>query len=60
MTHADKRGICMAELSPEERERVLKGKPWGTLILMMLLLAGFLAGWGYMYFYMFLEHGPVH
>ena len=50
----------MSELSPEERERILHGKPWGTLVLMLLLLGSFLAGWGYMYFYMFLEQGPLH
>jgi len=48
----------MSNLSPEEQEAV-KDAPKGTFALMMMLAVAMAAGWAYMFFFMFLKHGPV-
>jgi hypothetical protein len=48
----------MTQLTPEEQEAI-KDAPKGTYALMLLLAAFMMAGWAYMFFFMFLKHGPV-
>lgn len=49
----------MNQLTPEEEQKILKGTPKGTFALMMVLAVLMFAGWAYMYFDMFLKHGPI-
>ena len=49
----------MSQLTPEEEEKILASPPKGTFALMLLVGALIFAGWAYMFFFMFLEHGPV-
>jgi hypothetical protein len=49
----------MSQLSPEEEKKLLESSPKGTLALMLVLAAAMFAGWAYMYFNMFLKHGPI-
>ena len=49
----------MSQLTPEEEKKILATPPVGTFALMLLVGALIFAGWVYMFFYMFLEHGPV-
>ena len=48
----------MSNLSAEEQQAI-KDAPKGTFALMMLLAVAMAAGWAFMFFFMFLEHGPV-
>ena len=48
----------MSQLSPQEQEAI-KDAPKGTYALMLLLALLLAAGWAYMFFYMFLKHGPI-
>lgn len=48
----------MSDLSPQEQEAI-KDAPKGTYALMVLLAIAMSAGWAYMFFFMFLKHGPV-
>lgn len=48
----------MNQLTPEE-EKKLTGVPKGTFALMLLLGALLFAGWAFMFFARFIEHGPV-
>mgnify|MGYP001822160116 CR=1 FL=1 len=50
----------MHHLSPEEDQTILNSLPWGTFALMLLSSALMFAGWAFMFFGMFLEHGPVN
>jgi len=50
----------MSQLTPEEEQKILNSAPTGTFALMLLVGALLLAGWAYMFFFMFLEHGPVN
>lgn len=50
----------MARVSPEEEEKILHSAPKGTFTLLFLFAILFMGGWLYMYFYMFLTHGPVN
>ena len=50
----------MSQLTPEEEHKVLHSKPVGTYALLLVFAALMVAGWGFMYFYMFLQHGPVN
>lgn len=49
----------MSDLSPEEKEAI-KDAPKGTYALMMLVAVSMAAGWAFMFFFMFLQHGPVN
>jgi hypothetical protein len=49
----------MSDLSPQEQEAI-KDAPKGTYALMLLAGALMAAGWVYMFFFMFLQHGPVN
>ena len=51
---------CKNQLTPEEEEKILHCKPVGTFALLLLFAALMVAGWGFMFFYMFLQHGPVN
>ena len=48
----------MSQLTPQEKEAI-KDAPKGTFALMIVLAAAMAAGWVYMFFFMFLKHGPV-
>ena len=48
----------MSQLSPQEQEAI-KDAPTGPYALMLVLSASMTAGWVYMFFFMFLKHGPV-
>lgn len=48
----------MSDLTPEEQQAV-KDAPKGTFALMLLLAVSMAAGWAYMFFFMFIQHGPV-
>lgn len=50
----------MSRVTPEEEEKILHGAPSGTFALLLAFAALFMGGWLYMYFYMFLAHGPVN
>jgi hypothetical protein len=50
----------MSSLSPEEQEKILHAKPKGTFALLLVFAVLFMGGFLYMYFYMFLLHGPVN
>ena len=50
----------MSELTPEEEHERIKGAPWGTFALMLLVGAMLFGGWAFMFFEMFLQHGPVN
>ena len=48
----------MSHLTPEEQEAI-KDAPKGTFALMLLVAVAIAAGWAYMFFFMFVQHGPV-
>ena len=50
----------MSERTPEEEKKILESAPRGTMTLMLILAICTMAGWLYMYFGMFLTHGPVN
>jgi hypothetical protein len=50
----------MNQLSPEEEQKILASPPVGTFALMVLVGALMFIGWAYMFFGIFLEHGPVN
>ena len=50
----------MNQLSPEEEKKILNSPPLGTFALMLLLGAVMFAGWAFMFFGMFLKHGPIN
>jgi len=50
----------MNQLSPEEEQKILDSPPVGTFALMVLVGALIFIGWVYMFFGIFLEHGPVN
>jgi len=50
----------MSQLTPEEERERIKGAPMGTFALMLLVGALLFAGWAFMFFNMFLPHGPVN
>ena len=50
----------MSQLSPEEEQKILNSPPKGTFALMLLVGVLMFAGWAYMFFGMFLEHGPIN
>jgi hypothetical protein len=50
----------MSQLTPEEEQAILHSKPVGTFVLLLVFAGLMLAGWGFMFFYMFLQHGPVN
>ena len=49
----------MSQLTPEEEQKIINSPPKGTFALMLLVGVLMFAGWAYMFFGMFLEHGPV-
>ena len=48
----------MSQLTPQVQEAI-KVAPMGTFALLIVLAAALAAGWVYMFFFMFLKHGPV-
>ena len=48
----------MNNLSPEQEEAI-KDAPKGTFALMLLIGVLIAAGWVFMFFFMFLKHGPL-
>ena len=50
----------MNQLSPEEEQKILESPPVGTFALLLVFAVLMLAGWGFMFFDRWLEHGPVN
>ncbi len=50
----------MSQLTPEEERKILDSPPVGTFLLLLLVGALLLGGWAFMFFGMFLQHGPVN
>ncbi len=50
----------MSQLTPEEEQKILNSPPKGTFALLLLFGILMFAGWAFMFFTMFLEHGPVN
>ncbi len=50
----------MGELNPDEEKKILESAPKGTMTLLIIFGIAMLLGWMYMYFGMFLTHGPVN
>ena len=50
----------MSQLTPEEEQKILEGSPMGTFALLLVFAAIMVAGWAFMFFYMFLANGPVN
>jgi len=50
----------MSQLTPEEEQKILNSPPKGTFALILRVGALMFAGWAYMFFGMFLEHGPIN
>jgi hypothetical protein len=50
----------MSDLSSEEEKKILESSPKGTMALLMIFAIATVLGWLYMYFGMFLQHGPVN
>lgn len=50
----------MGDLPPEEEKKILESSPRGTMTLLIIFAVAMLLGWLYMYFGMFLTHGPVN
>lgn len=48
----------MSQLTTEEQEAI-KDAPKGTYALMLALAILMTAGWAYMFFFMFMKHGPI-
>ena len=49
----------MAELSEEEQKAILESPPKGTWAVLLVIGLAMLAGWLYMFFGVFMSHGPV-
>jgi hypothetical protein len=49
----------MTELTPEEEQKAIQGAPRGTFAILVVFAALMAAAWAFMFFYVFLEHGPV-
>jgi len=50
----------MNQPTPDEEKKILDSPPLGTFALLLLVGALLLAGWAFMFFGMFLQHGPVN
>jgi hypothetical protein len=50
----------MNQLTPEEERERIKGAPLGTFALMLLVGALLFGGWAFLFFYRFMQHGPVN
>ena len=49
----------MSQLTPEEEQKILASAPKGTFAPMLLVGALIFAGWAYLFFFKYLDHGPV-
>jgi len=47
-------------MTPEEENAILHSAPKGTFALLIAYAAIFMAGWLFMFFYLFLAHGTVN
>ena len=50
----------MSNLTPQEEEQILNSAPKGTMALLLVFAAMFFGAWLFMYFALFLAHGPVN
>jgi len=50
----------MGDPTSEEEKKILESPPKGTFSLMVIFAIALMLGWSYMYFGMFLTHGPVN
>ena len=49
----------MGEPNPDEEKKILESSPRGTMTLLVIFAIASTLGWLYMYFGMFMTHGPV-
>lgn len=49
----------MTQLSEEEREKIIKSPPVGTWALMLMVGAGMVAAWLFLYYGVFLPRGAI-
>ena len=49
----------MNQLTQEEEQKILNSAPVGTMAILLVFAAIFMGGWLFMYFVLFLRHGPV-
>ena len=50
----------MSDSSSDEEKKILESSPKGTMTLLVIFAIATMLGWLYMYFGMFLTHGPVN
>lgn len=50
----------MTDPSNDDEKKILESSPKGTLTLLIIFAIASIIGWLYMYFGMFLTHGPVN
>lgn len=50
----------MSDPSKDDEKKILESSPKGTLTLLIIFAIASMLGWLYMYFGMFLTHGPVN
>ena len=50
----------MSDPSSDQEKKILESSPRGTMVLLSIFAVVTLLGWLYMYFGMFLQHGPVN
>lgn len=49
----------MSRLSEEERQKIIKGSPIGTWVLMIIITAAMVVAWLFLYFGIFLPRGAI-
>lgn len=49
----------MNPLSEEERQKIIKGSPVGTWALMIVIAAGMVVAWLFLYYGVFLPRGAI-
>jgi hypothetical protein len=50
----------MSNLTEEERKQILNGPPVGTWALMLMVSAGMLIAWLFLYYGVFIPRGTIH
>ncbi len=50
----------MAELNEEEKQKILNSAPVGTWALMLMVSAGMVIAWLFLYYGVFIPRGTIH
>ena len=50
----------MSDLSEEERNQILNSPPMGTWALMLMVSAGMVIAWLFLYYGVFIPRGTIH